>query len=100
MLPVSPDSDALSAREAVFPFELKNFPAGNLISSTGFSIALQARAKRAEWLPELFRVYLKPKLIQERVLVAETFNQEEQAMNAQNLTKSRQTKSGSRDGVW
>jgi hypothetical protein len=45
-------------------------------------------------------VCFKPKLISERVLAAETFNQEEQVMNAQNLTKSRQTKSGLRNRVW
>jgi hypothetical protein len=33
-------------------FELKNFPAGNLNSWTGFSIALQARANLAKQLPE------------------------------------------------
>ena len=68
-------------------FELKNFPGGNLISSTGFSIALQARVKPVKWLPELLRVCFKPKLISERVLTAETFNQEEQVINAQNPNK-------------
>jgi hypothetical protein len=58
-----------------FRFELKNFPAGNLISSTGLSIALQARPKPAKWLPELLRVRFKPELMSERVRAAETFNQ-------------------------
>jgi hypothetical protein len=44
-LPASADSDALQLVMQSFRFELKNFPAGNLISPTGFSIALQARVK-------------------------------------------------------